>query len=103
MSIAGFYSVLIIAAVVISLYFGWRGASDLPQNATDFARSAAWVLAWSGAWIFLSVILLVASVNPSSMAMLFQDGLWFTAASGMIWVPTAMIAYVVHALRLRRA
>jgi len=97
-----FFAITPVLAVLIGALFGWRGAKDMPQTATEFAISAGWVLAWSAAWTFLMVAVMMASIGPLSMMSLMKSGAWFTATSAVFWVPVAMIVYIIRGLRLRR-
>jgi len=88
--------------MVIGLFFGWRGARDLPETIPEFGISIAWALAWTAAAVFLWIALVVFSFGPIGMAMLASEAWFGTIVSGLFWLPVVVITYIVRVQSLRR-
>ena len=89
--------------ILIGLWFGWRGATDMPQTAAEFGVSVAWALAWAAAVIFLWTAVIVFSAQPMGMAQIAAEAWFGTLVSAAFWLPVLVIIYILRTIRLKRA
>ena len=87
----------------VATFLGMRAGARDPQSGPEFCNETVIALAWAVALIFLWHCLWITSLMPGPWQSTITSGALWTLGTGVIWLPTLMITYVVRALYARRS